>query len=99
MKIAKKYYVDKDDNMIGYTRYRKTDRIERPAELFHTKLKICSIGWLNSGVCFTLEDENGRLYNMNDVMLREYIKQKDVFLEGDWNFYQQGSSFSIGLQK
>ena len=97
MKVTKKYYVDKDDNMIGYTRYRKTDRIERPAEPFHAKLKICSIGWLNSGVYFILEDENGKIYNMNDVMFREYIKQKDVFLEGDWNFYQQGSSFSIRL--
>lgn len=99
MKIAKKYYVDKDDNMIGYPRYRKTDRIEKTAAPFQGKLKICSIDWLNSGVCFTLEDEKGKIYSMNDVILREYIKQKDVFLEGDWNFYQQGSSFSIGLQK
>lgn len=34
---------------------------------------------------------------MNDVLFREYIENNDVFIEGDWNFYQQGTAFSIGL--
>ena len=98
MRLAKKYYVDENGNMIGYTRwYRKDEKIEVPAEPFHAKLKIARIGWLNSGCCYELQDENGKTYNINDTMLSEYIKNNDVYLEGDWNFYQQGTSFSIGL--
>ena len=97
MNLAKKYYVDADGNMIGYTRYRKNDKIEVPAEQFHARLKIVRVGWLNSGFYIELQDENGKTYNMNDVMFKEFIKQKDVFLEGDWKFYQQGTAFSIGL--
>ena len=89
MNKAKKYYVDKDNNMIGYTRYHnKNERTELPAEVFHAKLKIVRIGWLNSGVYFVLEDENGKRYNMNDTLFREYIEKNDVYLEGEWNFYQ-----------
>ena len=97
MKKAKKYYVDKDGNMIGYTRYRTLEKTEMPAEPFHAKLKIIHIGWLNSGCYFELQDENGKMYSMNDIMLRKYIEKNDVYLEGDWNFYQQGTVFSIGL--
>ena len=97
MNIAKKYYVDKNGDMVGYTRYRSADKIEMPAETFHAKLKVVRIEWLNSGFCLELQDENGKTYNMNDVMFREYIARNDVHLEGDWNFYQQGTSFSIGL--
>lgn len=96
MNIAKRYYVDKNGDMIGYTRYQK-DRFETPAQPFHAKLKIVRIGWLNSGFCIELEDENGKMYNMNDVMFRQYLRMNDVYLEGDWNFYQQGTAFSIGL--
>ena len=63
MKVTKKYYVDKDDNMIGYTRYRKTDRIERPAEPFHAKLKICSIGWLEDKSNKLYIGRDGKIYN------------------------------------
>ena len=97
MNLTKKYYVDENGDMIGYTRYRISDKIEMPAEPFHAKLKIVRSGWLNSGFCIELQDENGKTYNMNDVMFREYIDRNDVFLEGDWNFYQQGTSFSVGL--
>ena len=97
MKLVKKYYVDKNGDMIGYTRYRTSEKIETPAETFSAKLKIVRIGWLNSGFCIELQDKNGKMYNMNDTMFREYIAQKDLYLEGDWNFYQQGTSFSIGL--
>lgn len=96
MKLAKKYYVDVNGDMIGYTRYRTADK-EKPAEQFYAKLKIVRVGWLNSGFCLELQDENGKTYNMNDVMFREYLNRKDVYLEGDWNFYQQGTSFSVGL--
>lgn len=97
MKRTQKYYVDKDGNMIGYTRYRTSDKTEMPAAPFSAKLRIVRIGWLNSGFCIELQDENGKTYNMNDTMFREYIAKKDLYLEGDWNFYQQGTSFSIGL--
>jgi len=97
MNLTKKYYVDKNGDMIGYTRYRSSDKIEMPAESFHAKLKIIRVGWLNSGFCLELQDENGKSYNMNDVMFREYIARNDLCLEGDWNFYQQGTSFSIGI--
>lgn len=96
MKKAKRYYVDKCGNMIGYIRYH-SGKTEMPAEPFHAKLKIIYIGWLNSGCYFELQDENGKIYSMNDVMLRKYIEKNDVYLEGDWNFYQQGTAFSIGL--
>ena len=99
MKKAKKYYVNEKGNMIGYTnrhlQYRS--KTEMPAEQFHAKLKIVNIGWLNSGCYFELQDENGKTYSMNDIMFREYIKTNNVILEGDWNFYQQGTAFSIGV--
>lgn len=98
MNKAKKYYVDTNSDMIGYARYR-TEKTEILAKPFHAKLKIKEVGWVNSGVYFILEDENGKLYNMNDVMFRKYILENDVFLEGDWDFYQQGTVFSIGLQQ
>lgn len=96
MNKAKRYYVDKNGNMVGYPRYC-CDKTEMPAETFHAKLKIVGICWLNSGCYFTLQDENGKTYSMNDIMLRQYFSQNDMYLEGDWHFYQQGSSFSIGL--
>lgn len=97
MRATNKYYVDKNGDMIGYTRYIAGEKHEMPAEQFHAKLKIVRIGWLNSGFCLELQDENGKTYNMNDVMFREYLAQNDLYLEGDWNFYKQGTSFSIGL--
>lgn len=97
MNKAKKYYIDNDGNMIGYTRYNRRDKTEMPAEMFHARLKIKRIGWLNTGCYFELEDENGKMYSMNDLMLKRYLEHNDVFLEGDWNFYQQGTAFSIGL--
>ena len=75
----------------------KKKEIEQPAEPFHAKLKIVRIGWLNSGFFLELQDENGKTYNMNDVMFRKYLDRNDMYLEGDWNFYQQGTAFSIGL--
>ena len=97
MNIAKKYYVDENGNMIGYMRHKNGKEIEKPAETFHAKLKICMIGWLNSGLYIVLRDENGKMYNMNDKMFKDYISKNDVFIEGDWNLYQQGTSYSIGL--
>ena len=99
MNIAKKYYVDENGNMIGYMRYKNGKEIEKPAEPFHAKLRILMIGWLNSGFNIVLQDENGKMYNMNDVMFKDYISKNDVFIEGDWGFYQQGTSYSIGLQE
>lgn len=97
MRRAKKYYVDEKKNMIGYTRNHRFEKTEKPAEMFHARLKISKVGWLNNGFYFVLEDENGKTYCMNDVLFREYIEKNDVFVEGDWNFYQQGTAFSIGL--
>ena len=97
MNKTKKYRVDKNGNMVGYYRHRSINDVEVQAEPFHAKLKVIGIGWLNSGCYFVLQDENGKTYNMNDTMLREYIGKNDVYLEGDWQFYQQGTSYSIGL--
>lgn len=97
MNKSKKYYVDKNENMIGYTRNSRTEKIEKPAKIFHAKLKISKVGWLNNGFYFVLEDEDGKTYSMNDVLFREYIEKNDIYIEGDWNFYQQGTAFSIGL--
>lgn len=96
MKETKKYYVDEEGNMLGYPRYHSV-KFEKPAASFHAKLKIIGVGWLNSGFCLELQDENGKTYNMNDVMFREYLNQKDIHLEGDWKFYSQGIAFSIGV--
>ena len=96
MRATDKYYVDSNGDMIGYPRYHR-EKMEVPAEKFHAKLKIVRIGWLNSGFCLKLQDENGKIYNMNDIMFRNYLESNEVFLEGGWNFYKQGTSFSIGL--
>ena len=97
MRRTKKYYVDEKQNMIGYTGRYRFEKTEKPAEMFHAKLKISKVGWLNNGFYFVLEDVNGKTYCMSDVLFREYIEKNDVFVEGDWNFYQQGTAFSIGL--
>ena len=99
MRKTNKYYVNEKGNMIGYTNnhLKYKSKTEVPAEQFHAKLKIVRVGWLNSGFYFVLEDENGKTYCMNDVLFREYIEKNDVFVEGDWQFYQQGTAFSIGL--
>ena len=97
MKLVKKYYVDKNGNMIGYTNRYRLEKTEMPAEMFHAKLQIKQVGWLNSGFYFILEDEHGKEYYMNDVLFRKYIEKNDMFIEGDWQFYQQGIAFSIGL--
>ncbi len=97
MNKAKKYYIDEDGDMIGYPR-RRSKKTEVEAIPFHAKLKITGIGWNNSGCYFALKDENGKHYNMNDIMLKDCIKKgKEIFIEGDWNFYQQGTAYSIGL--
>ena len=95
MNKAKKYFVDSTGDMIGYPRFhdQKTEMIPEP---FHAKLKICSIDWLNNGVCFTLKDENGKHYNMNDLMMQKYLRNHEVFIEGNWDFYSQGCAYSIG---
>lgn len=36
---------------------------------------------------------------MNDAMLADYIENNNLFIEGDFDFYQRGTSFSIGLEK
>ena len=46
MNRAKKYYVDEKKNMIGYTRRYRFEKTEKPAEMFHAKLKISKVGWL-----------------------------------------------------
>lgn len=97
MNKAKKYYVDKDNNMIGYTKYCRTEKIEKPAEPFRAKLKVIDFRLLNSGFYFVLEDENGKTYSMNDVLFDKYLKKNTIYFEGNWNFYQQGTAFSIGL--
>lgn len=96
MRKAKRYYVDENGNMIGYNRGYSNNKVEVPANTFRSKLKIVGVGWLNNGVCFSLMDESGKVYNMNDVMFGKYIKQNDVFIEGEFDFYQQGTAFSIG---
>ena len=75
MNKAKKYYVDNDGNMIGYTRYHRNEKIEKQPEMFHAKLQIKRVGWLNSGFYFILEDESGKEYYMNDVLFRKYLEK------------------------
>ena len=100
MNKAKKYYVDSQNAMVhSVKRYSNSfkELTEKQTIPFHAKLKLTGLGWLNSGVLFYLEDENGVTYVMNDVMMRECIKDTDIFIEGDFDFYQQGTSYSIGL--
>lgn len=96
MRKTKRYYVDENGNMIGYNKGRSNNKVEVLANAFRSKLKITGAGWLNNGVCFSLMDEDGKTYNMNDVMFDKYIRQNDVFVEGEFDFYQQGTAFSIG---
>lgn len=102
MNKAKKYYVDSQNAMVhSVKRYSSSfkELTEKQTIPFHAKLKLTGLGWLNSGVLFYLDDENGATYVMNDVMMRECIDNTDIgiFVEGDWDFYQQGASYSIGL--
>ena len=58
MNKAKKYYVDENGNMIGYPKYRITDKIEKEPYCFKGRLKIQYIGWLNSGFYLCLERQD-----------------------------------------
>lgn len=100
MRKTKKYYIDSQGMMAH--RVNKYDivsekAIEKPAIPFYSKLKLTGLGWLNNGVLFYLNDENGVTYVMNDVMMRDCIKNTNIFIEGEWDFYQQGTSYSIGF--
>ena len=100
MRKTKKYYVDSQNMMIhSVKRYSSSfkELIEKQPIPFHAKLKLTGLGWLNNGVLFYLEDKNGVNYVMNDVMMHDCIKGTDIFIEGKWDFYQQGTSYSIGL--
>lgn len=100
MRKTKKYYIGSQGMMVhrankyDITSKRVTEKMAIP---FHGKLKLTGLGWLNNGVLFYLEDKNGVIYVMNDVMMRDCIKGTDIFIEGKWDFYQQGTSYSIGL--
>lgn len=98
MNKAKKYYVDRNGNMIGYPKYMETDRIEKEPYCFKGRLKIQYIGWLNKGFYLILEDENGNTFSMNDVMFKDYVSRNDIYLNGKWTFYSQGMAYSIGLE-
>lgn len=97
MNLAKKYYVDDNGNMIRSTNCCYGNKTEKNPEQFYSKLKLVNIGWLNNGVYFVLTDENQKIYYMTDTMFKKYINSNDIVLEGDWNFYQQGTVYSIGL--
>lgn len=97
MKKTNEYWVDKDGDMLSCTRYFSPEKTKMKAEPFRARLKMIRIIWMNAGCRFELQDENGKTYSMNDVMLAEYIKKNDLYLDGDWNFYKQGTAFSIGL--
>ena len=102
MQKAKKYYVDEKGNMIGYIRYKnKNELTEKPAFSFSGKLKIIDFGLLNYGFYLIVQDENGSLYSMNDIQFAKCLKENknDIFIDGDWAFFQQGTAFSIGLNK
>lgn len=72
MKLAKKYYVDKNGDMIGYTRYCTADKVEQSAESFHAKLKIVRVGWLNSSFCLELQNESRKTYSKELVLALGY---------------------------
>lgn len=55
---AKKYYVDENNNMIGYPNYIRDKTAVTPMP-FRAKLRMKEIGWLNSGCYYIFEDENG----------------------------------------
>lgn len=104
MNKAKTYYADNNGNMIHNTKdnYLRWDKPVGKNKIsaipFHAKLKLVRLGWINSGTLFYFEDENGKSYVMNDKMFSDYITENDLYVEGDWEFYQQGCCYSIGLQ-
>lgn len=95
MNKTNNYYIDTNGDMIGYPRYAH-EKIEQTAAPFYGKLKMIAMRRNNSSVCFTLKDENGKLYYMNDSMFEKYITSHEVVLEENWNFYKQGNAYSIG---
>lgn len=99
MRKAKKYYVDIDNMMIHRTNSCVIPRkvLEKSAIPFHAKLRLSGFARMNSGILFYLNDENGNIYVMNHTMMYKCIKNTNISIEGDWGFYQQGTSYSIGL--
>ena len=102
MNKTKKYYIDKDGNMVYYVNKNMLNQgqfTEVSAEVFHEKLEIVDFfSYLGYGLFFTLKDKDGKLYCMNDDMLRRYFMNNSITVEADWDFYQQGPVYSIGLQ-
>ena len=95
MNKAKKIYVGLDGNMLR-EQNSNVEAIE-PAPI-HGPLTIADMGWTNSGVYFILYDRGGKRYFMSDTQMRKYIMQRNIMLDGTFEYLQQGRIQSIGLE-
>lgn len=95
MNKAKKVKVDENGNMIRNCKYKSGTEIE--PYIYDGKLTIKGVGWQNSGVYFILDGEDGKKYYMSDVEFKNYIKKKELIIDGQFEFLKQGVIQSIGL--
>lgn len=64
---------------------------------FEADLQLIDTIYLNNGVRFMLQSENGYIYYMSLPKFKEYIKKNKVVFSGKFGFFQQGSVHSVSL--
>jgi hypothetical protein len=95
MNKAKKVKVNENGDMIRNCKYESGTEIE--TYIYDGKLTIKSVGWQNSGVYFILNGEDDKQYYMSNVEFKNYIKKKELIIDGQFEFLKQGVIQSIGL--
>lgn len=95
MNKAKKVKVNENGNMIRNCKYESGTEIE--PYIYDGKLTIKGVGWQNSGVYFILDGEDDKQYYMSDIEFKNYIKKKELVIDGKFEFLKQGVIQSIGL--
>lgn len=100
MNKAKKVYVYSDGKINGsmvrdFSRYKKSLQTIDPY-IYRGKLRLHDICSLNNGSYFVFNGEDGKQYYMTDNEFNKYLRYNNVFIDGNFEFLQQGSIQSIG---
>lgn len=106
MNKAKEVYLDKDGNMIKKAWYGDVNK--HPEEYTEVnvslmpqklKLRLCGLGWQNSGITFWFKGDDGREYPMSWGIMSDYLQTHSIPVgEFDIEYLKQGTVYSIGFK-
>lgn len=66
---------------------------------FKDELRLIRIGWQNSGCYIELEGSKGNKIYMSHSQFNNLLENKEVKIDGEFEFLKQGTIQSIGLIK